>query len=531
VETERLYLQSCSAWQDRPGVIFSLEPATRVRLQADRGEFLWQPHWVRGWHLALDQLHGLTEYTDAFAPGVFVSELRPGDKLTLTFQAGPGDEEPAGISETIWAAEDQVKQQFALLPERIGRHDPVVALLGRALGQMVVRTDSRRRLLTGLPWLPVRTRDCLASVGGLLAGGYEAVAREAILEAAGTEGGGVLADWLCGGPAGRRGVEASLRLFAAAEQYVSETGQADLWDQAVDAKRTLRDVLGAIYRNCLAEPRRGVAEICRMDEESGLLWCAEGATWMDTTYPVATPRQGYPVEIQAFWHGALRVWERICPSNAADVARRARKVEESLGRLFWDARGGYLCDLLRARRQDSARRAQADPALRLNQLAVVQADLLERSLAQEVLDAVGRKLLIPGAVRSLAPQPLRVPLEIRDEAGNPVADPRLPYRGRCVGGEFERRLAYHNGTAWPWVYPGYLEARAKAAGWTDQAVTECLAWFEPLLSDLRQGAIGTLGEMKDGDYPHAPRGCLAYTLSVAEALRVYCLLKFGPARA
>ncbi|OPZ95449.1 MAG: hypothetical protein BWY71_02235 [Planctomycetes bacterium ADurb.Bin412] len=32
--------------------------------------------------------------------------------------------------------------------------------------------------------------------------------------------------------------------------------------------------------------------------------------------------------------------------------------------------------------------------------------------------------------------------------------------------------------------------------------------------------------MKDGNYPHTCRGCFAYALSVAEALRVYVRLKY-----
>jgi starch synthase (maltosyl-transferring) len=43
----------------------------------------------------------------------------------------------------------------------------------------------------------------------------------------------------------------------------------------------------------------------RMDPESGLIFSPSHFTWMDTNYPAGTPRQGYPIEIQALWFAAL----------------------------------------------------------------------------------------------------------------------------------------------------------------------------------------------------------------------------------
>jgi glycogen debranching enzyme len=87
-------------------------------------------------------------------------------------------------------------------------------------------------------------------------------------------------------------------------------------------------------------------------------------------------------------------------------------------------------------------------------------------------------------------------------------------------------VAYHNGTAWPSAYPSFIEARAAVFRFTDLAVKQALAFFEPIKTHLCEGGIGTIAEMKDGNFPHRPRGCYAYAVSVAEALRVYMLLKY-----
>jgi len=82
----------------------------------------------------------------------------------------------------------------------------------------------------------------------------------------------------------------------------------------------------------------------RMDPESALIWSPSHFTWMDTNYPAATPREGYPVEIQALWIRLLRQLERIAPEGGPWSAR-ADLAGASLD-LFWDERLDCFQDLL-----------------------------------------------------------------------------------------------------------------------------------------------------------------------------------------
>jgi glycogen debranching enzyme len=45
--------------------------------------------------------------------------------------------------------------------------------------------------------------------------------------------------------------------------------------------------------------------------------------------------------------------------------------------------------------------------------------------------------------------------------------------------------------------------------------------LRPLLNQLRDGCVGSVSELFDGDPPFAPRGCPAQAWSVAELLRVW----------
>jgi glycogen debranching enzyme len=50
---------------------------------------------------------------------------------------------------------------------------------------------------------------------------------------------------------------------------------------------------------------------------------------------------------------------------------------------------------------------------------------------------------------------------------------------------------------------------------------EALRFLEPLRKHIREGGLGFIPELFDGDPPYRPRGCIAQAWSVAEILRAY----------
>jgi glycogen debranching enzyme len=169
--------------------------------------------------------------------------------------------------------------------------------------------------------------------------------------------------------------------------------------------------------------------------------------------------------------------------------------------------------------------AQVDDALRSNELLAISLGVLSGDRARRGVETARRHLVIPGGVRSLAPLPVRWPLEIRSGDGRLLNNPLEPYWGRYEGDEDTlRKPAYHNGTAWVWMLPVFAEALVKAwdgSAESQDAARGYLLSLEPL---LRSGCLGQLPEVLDGDVPHQPRGCDAQAWSVTEALRVWRLL-------
>jgi glycogen debranching enzyme len=138
------------------------------------------------------------------------------------------------------------------------------------------------------------------------------------------------------------------------------------------------------------------------------------------------------------------------------------------------------------------------------------------------VEAALKYLVIPGALRSLAPLPVTPPLPVYGNNGYLLNDPEHPYWGTYEGDEDTRRKpAYHNGTGWTWTFPTFCEALAKAWNCDPYAVAAAKAYLGSMAGMFNSGCIGHIPEIVDGNAPHQQRGCDAQAWSVSEALRVW----------
>jgi glycogen debranching enzyme len=244
---------------------------------------------------------------------------------------------------------------------------------------------------------------------------------------------------------------------------------------------------------------------------------------MDTNFPAGTPRQGYPIEIQALWVAALRLLGRVDRAENQDQWHHwSLKARSSIVELFWQNSLGYLADCRHAAAGQSALEATADDALRPNQLlAITLGAVTDNDLCRRIL-ASCEALLVPGAIRSLADRPVAYPIEIIHR-GTRVNDPHHPYQGRYRGDEDNRRKpAYHNGTAWTWPFPSYCEAWSMTYG--PHSRKTALAWLTSAVGLLERGCVGHIPEILDGDFPHTQRGCDAQAWGASEVFRVWAKL-------
>ena len=240
-------------------------------------------------------------------------------------------------------------------------------------------------------------------------------------------------------------------------------------------------------------------------EEDGLISAGAGldqVTWMDVRVGeiLPTPRHGKPVEINAYWYNALCIMQKFSEilkrTEAQKYRKLACKVKESFVREFWMEENQCLKDVISG--------TKADMQIRCNQIWAVSMPftMLDEEKERQIVDMVFEKLYTPYGLRTLEP---------KDEEFH-----------ACYGGEMIKRdLAYHQGTVWTFPMGGYYLAYLKVNKNSKEAKKTVAKQMEVLESAMREGCIGQLPEIYDGEIPVSSKGCFAQAWSVGEILRVY----------
>ncbi|HEU5069993.1 MAG TPA: amylo-alpha-1,6-glucosidase [Verrucomicrobiae bacterium] len=498
-----------------PAIGFAFTPARdrQLRVVAGHGIFHPQPEWCFNVPHPVEATRGQTGAGDVYSPGWFELAINKGDAINLIVTAEAADPTDAEVRTLADAAG---RWQAA---REAGRPLDSSALQ-QAARAFVVRRGEGRTVIAGYPWFLDWGRDTLICARGLLAAGMIEEVREILLTFARFEEKGTLPNIIHGEHVGNRDTsDAPLWFGIVCEELAGRRGAADFYATPVEAgKRPLAEVLRSIAAGYLAGTPNGI----HVDAASGLVWSPGHFTWMDTNYPAGTPREGYPIEIQCLWIRLLRQLDRIGARPAGEPwSALADRATRSLEQFFWLEEPGWFADSLRAERGMPAARSAVDDALRSNGLFTVSLGLIHGERAQRMTEAVRRWLVVPGGLRSLAPLPVKLPLDIRHH-GQLLNDPRRPYCGRYEGDEDTRRKpAYHNGTAWTWTFPVFCEALARAWEASPEAVAAARAYLTSSFRLLDEGCLGQIPEVLDGDAPHRQRGCDAQAWGATEALRVW----------
>jgi predicted glycogen debranching enzyme len=498
--------------QERPdGFRFTPDERHQLEMRLSAGRFTREPEWHYMVHHSRDAERGQDPHSDLFSPGYFEAILLGDQSVNLLAAAGPaaspGEARPADLL-----------PEHSPLESAAGAELEPMVVLRNALDDFLVSRDGQKTVIAGYPWFLDWGRDSMIFARGLAAAHRLDDARSVLTLFGQYEERGTLPNMIRGSDTGNRSTSDAPLWFAVACQELADAEGGKGFLKADCGGRTVKKVLDSIVRSYAAGVTNGVA----MDPDSGLIFSPSHFTWMDTNFPAASPRQGYPVEIQALWHTALRFMSRIDRKESRRWAALAERVRDSILQLFWRPEAGCLSDCLHAEPGQPARAATADDHLRPNQLFAVTLGAVASAQHARMILSACEELLIPGAIRSLADRPVAHPLPVRFN-GSLLNDPHRPYHGHYTGDEDTRRKpAYHNGTAWTWPFPSYCEAWAMAYGETGRQTA--LAWLSSSIPLLESGCIGHLPELVDGDYPHAARGCDAQAWGASEWVRVWLKL-------
>jgi predicted glycogen debranching enzyme len=518
--TEQHFCAHSHALQN--GIGFLFEPAWNriLRVFMDRGEYKHQCEWSHNISHPTEGTRGQIDSGDAYSPGWFDLPIPLGSSASLILTAEA--DQPSVDQEFIKVRHDSNTR--ALERANLREEDFFGRRLTLAAQQFVVRRDDGKTVIAGYPWFKDWGRDSLICARGLLAAGMVEEVTQLLIIFGRFEEDGTLPNSIHGTNAADRNTsDAPLWYGVVCEEAAAVIGSS-LYETKVDQRgRTIAQVLEEIARGYI----RGTANGIRLDSSSGLIWSPAQFTWMDTNYPAGTPRQGYPIEIQVLWIKLLRQLVQLrTKAKRRKWSEIANQAAESLQKYYWLSEEGYLADLLQCVSDVHAAQAVVDNSLRSNYLLAVSFGEVQGEKAKKCVEAALRYLVVPGALRSLAPLRTSQPLEIFGHDGRRLNDPHHPYWGRYEGEEDTRRKpAYHNGTAWTWTFPIFCEALAKAWGFSVSATDAAKAYLGSMDGLIRDGCIGQIPEIVDGDFPHQQRGCDAQAWGVTEALRVWKVLQ------
>ena len=461
------------------------------------GDYKHDPRWFRRFMYSVEQYRGLDHSEDLLNHGLFTVKLKEADRLGIIIST----EDPSGrnANELI---EKEISRRLKLLEGFEG--DDTTRQLILAADQFIVErkvaaqngdAEEDATIIAGYHWFADWGRDTMISLPGIcLSTGRYDDAKKILRAFARSVSQGMLPNRFQdnGEPPEYNNVDGTLWYFISIYKYLEATGD---WRFVVDELLpVLKEIVDWHYR--------GTRYNIRVDDD-GLLFAGEigqQLTWMDARIGswVVTPRMGKPVEIQALWYNAQKIFAELLRLNGQETDARlvelsAAKTKENFAKKFWYSQGEYLLDNIDENKMP-------DSTLRPNQLFALSlpfALIDDEWQATKILAVIEKELYTPVGLRSL-----------------PAADAHyIPFYG---GNQWHRDSAYHEGTIWSWLMGAYVDAWRKLPG-GEQKASEITKHFK---FHLAEGCIGSVSEIFDASAPYHPRGCVAQAWGVGEWLRV-----------
>ena len=440
---------------------------------------------------------GMSCIDNHYTPYQVKVELKPFEKMKLSVVCSLEEAYEKDAFATISNATNRIKA----LKETAGYQDEFADSLVQAADQFIVKRESTgyKTVLAGLPWFTDWGRDTMIALQGLTLVTKRYEDAKGILK--------TFAQYVKNGLVPNmfpdegleplyNTVDASLWYFYSVDQYLEHTGKEEDYQFVEEFIYPKLEEIIESYKN-------GTDFSIGMDQD-GLIHAGGGldqVTWMDVRVGewVVTPRHGKPVEINALWYNALKVMEKLgkrLNKKVEEYSKLADQVKATFQTTFWNEDKQCLFDVVSEEGNDAK--------IRPNQIWAVSLPftLLEEEKAKKVVNTVISELYASYGLRSLSPE-----------------DPE--YIGLYKGQLHDRDAAYHQGTTWGFPLGGLVTAYVKVHKYSKESLIFAKQLLEPIEDHLRDGCVGSIAEIFDGEEPIISRGCYAQAWSVGEVLRAY----------
>ncbi|HZK03760.1 MAG TPA: glycogen debranching enzyme N-terminal domain-containing protein [Bacteroidaceae bacterium] len=440
-------------------------------------QFVFNPSWYYKFEYYKELERGYEGYEDLYEPGYFELDIKKGERVIFS----------AGISEVKTGG---LKRLFTKESSLRTPRDNFYNCLKNSAHQFHNKQGKCHYILAGYPWFKCRARDMFISLPGLtLAIGENSEFESAISFA-----------------------KEAVRNYINGKDVRCDIYELDhpdvllwaIWSVQQYANMVSRERAWSLYGDFLVE----IIDYLRHNRHENFFLHSNGLvhingakraeTWMNSTVdgrPVV-PRTGYVVEINALWYNALMFISGIAGENGnKDLSLKLEKIASTAATWFVKVflnEHGYLFDYVNGK--------QPDWSVRPNMIFAAALDYSPLDLKQKkkIVDIVTKELLTPKGLRSLSPK-------------------SLGYNPNYIGTQRMRDMAYHQGTAWPWLAGFYFEAYLKVFKSSGLSfVNRQMIGYE---DEMTLHCISSLSELYDGNPPFKGRGAVSFAMNVAEILR------------
>lgn len=413
------------------------------------------------------------------------------------------------INDTVESIEESLIKHRQELVINAGLKDEIAKTLVLAADQFISYRSSTdmETILAGYPFFEDWGRDTMISLRGCcLSTGRFDMAKNILRTFMKNEKNGLMPNLF---PEGKNHpmyntVDAALLYIITVYELYMRTDDIDFVKEAWPVMLSIIDnyIIGTDYS-------------IKMDSD-GLITAGAGidlVTWMDARCGdvIPTKRHGKPVEINAYWYNCLVIMDIFMKAlsktkiecKEIEFIKLAEKCKVSFNQKFWNSKENCLMDFIGLTAEPDK-----ENQIRCNQIWAVSLpfSILDREREKKVVKAVYSKLYTPYGLRSLA-----------------TSDKE--FHGYYGGQVLDRDLAYHQGTVWAFPLGGYYLAYLKVHDYSDKAKERVRMGLECILGTLKEGCIGQIAEIFDGQRPVSSKGCFAQAWSVGEILKVYEVLE------
>ncbi|SFZ95013.1 glycogen debranching enzyme, putative [Flaviramulus basaltis] len=459
----------------------------------NKGHFTEARNWYKNIYLPIETKRGLDDTCDSYRIGYISCELKPQEALTLL----------VSLNETL--LENDINKLFIYEKQKLLKVGPQTKStfyndLLRSGNQFLVKRYSTdgQSIIAGYHWFSDWGRDTMISMRGLtITTGNKAASQSILSTFFKRVNQGMIPNRFPDHSNDRveyNAMDATLWLFITLYEYYLEfNDEAFVKKQMPILKDILEWYIKGTHYSIKATPE-------------GFIYGGEAGvqiTWMDAMVygEVITPRIGCPIEINALWYNALKVYEHFCEEfkikNETQFDTIKNNFELNFSNFFINEEG-TLYDVI-------VPNISSDSSFRPNQLYCLSLPftILNKEQQKTVFDAVQKKLYTPFGLRTL-------------DSENPN------FQGIYSGNQWHRDHEYHQGTVWPFLLSEYYIAFFKIYGNNKTNRKKVVEELTSLKNHFyNEEGLHCISEVFDGKEPKQGKGTIQQAWSVAALIKLY----------